>query len=202
MTSSTTVYWKADYFAIIVEVKTTDTFAVRTSTLLGSINALIDVGKIANAERALGLYVYGRPDASLKQLEGVIVHGGYDRRLWIATVDDILSLVELVQEGLLTRDEALSLLRPAGVRVSSTVKILQRLARTIPVPSNGLVEEPLGEERRASIAPDTLVPKETTVQCQTPEPQRPFLLTPVAGTSDASAEETIRARLDHGVDVF
>lgn len=197
--------WKADHFAIVVEVKTTDTFAVRTSTLLGYINALIDVGKIANAESALGLYVYGRPDASLEQLEGAIVHGGYDRRLRIATVDDILSLTELVQEGLLTRDEALSLLRPARVRVSSTVKILQRLASTTPVPSNGSVgsfEEPLREERRASTVPDSVVPEETTVQRQTPEPQRQFLLTPVADEPDASAEETIRALLDHGVYVF
>src|SRR5690606_11441014 len=61
--------WLADGFAIVVEVKTTEVYSSKPATLLGYLNALIDDGKIASADKALGLYVFGRPDAGLEQLE-------------------------------------------------------------------------------------------------------------------------------------
>lgn len=195
--------WKADNFTIVVEVKTTDVFSVMTSTLLGYINSLIDAGKIPNLESALGLYVFGKPDADLQQLEGAIVHGGHSQRLRIATVDDILSLADLVQENLLSRDEVLDLLKPAGVKVGSTVQLLKRVAGSMPPTANRKLPEPdpksspLEEGQEPSYVVKTT--KEAKKQATT-EPR--YLLTPVASETDVTAEETIRSLLDHKVYVF
>src|SRR5271157_3229009 len=58
---------------LVVEVKTTETYAIRTATLLNYIDELISEKRIASREAALGLYVVGRPDPELRQLENSIV---------------------------------------------------------------------------------------------------------------------------------
>ena len=45
---------------IVVEAKTTDVYTIKTSTLLGYINDLVSAGELRSADKALGLYVYGR----------------------------------------------------------------------------------------------------------------------------------------------
>jgi len=61
---------------LVVEAKTTDVYAVKTSTLLGYINDLISDGEIKDPKSAMGLYVYGRFDADASQLENAIVAEG------------------------------------------------------------------------------------------------------------------------------
>lgn len=191
--------WLADGFAIVVEVKTTDVYSIKPATLLGYLNALIDAGKIASADKALGLYVFGRPDAGLEQLEGAIVYGGHTQRLRIATVDDILSLAELVQEDLITRDEALALLRPTGVRVSTVVGLLNRIVGALSQESNGATVE--GDQ---GLTPTNRAAGQNELVDRTPKPaeNRLYLLTPVASEPDRPAEQIIRTLLDQGVYVF
>ena len=55
-------------FHIVIEVKTTDAYAIKAATLVGYIDGLISEQSIANWDCALGLYVVGRPDAELRQL--------------------------------------------------------------------------------------------------------------------------------------
>jgi hypothetical protein len=74
------------------------------------------------------LYVFGRTDSQLKQLTNSVVAEKRTHQLRIATVDDVLSLAELVQEGHITADEAVTLLKPGGVFVADTVKLLARIA--------------------------------------------------------------------------
>ena len=50
----------------------------------------------------MGLYVFGRTDSQLKQLANSVVAEKRTHQLRIATVDDVLSLAELVQEGHIT----------------------------------------------------------------------------------------------------
>ncbi|MGA7668928.1 MAG: hypothetical protein WBW04_00800, partial [Nitrolancea sp.] len=133
--------WRADNFSVVVEVKTTDAYSIMTSTLLGYINQLIDSGRIANSENAIGLYVFGKQNSELEPVEGAIVHGGHAQKLRLSTVDDILSLAELVQDELLTRDEAMTLLRPVGVRVGTTVQLLKRVASSSPFPPDDVVPD-------------------------------------------------------------
>ncbi len=68
------------------------------------------------------LYVFGRTDSQLKQLTNSVV-AAKAHQLRIATVDDVLSLAELVQEGHITADEAVTLLKPGGVFMRSSVKL-------------------------------------------------------------------------------
>jgi hypothetical protein len=98
--------WTTEDFSIVVEVKTTDAFTIKTATLLGYIHSLIDAGRITNTDSAMGLYVFGKPMAEMGQLEATIFRAGHAQNLRIATVDDILSLADLVQRRLLARGEA------------------------------------------------------------------------------------------------
>ena len=195
--------WRADDFSIVIEVKTTDAYSIRTSALLGYINQLIDAGQIPNSENAIGLYVFGKQNAELEQLEGAIVHGGYAQRLRLSTVDDILSLAELVQEKLLARDEALSLLRPVGVRVGSTVQLLKRVASSSPFPHDDTAPKTPGPPKTIMpvIEPKMMRPKNTRKSTRGSD-KTLYLLTPVSDDNDATAEETIRALLGHGEYVF
>jgi hypothetical protein len=69
--------WKSPTsFFIVVEVKTTDVYAIKTATLIGYVNALISEQQISDWDHALGLYVIGRPDAELRQLENAILNYG------------------------------------------------------------------------------------------------------------------------------
>ena len=195
--------WRADDFSIVIEVKTTDAYSIMTSTLLGYINQLIDSGRIANSDNAIGLYVFGKQNTALEQLEGAIVHGGYAQRLRLSTVDDILSLAELVQEGLLTRDESLSLLRPVGVRVGSTVQLLKRVATASPFPRDGVTPEAYKVANPAHRSIEETRPTRRTGELPASGfTESTYLLTPVSDDDEATAEETIRALLDHGEYVF
>ena len=66
--------WKSPKeFYIVVEVKTTDAYAIKTSTLTGYIDALISENRIPDREHSLGLYTVGRPDSALQQLTNSII---------------------------------------------------------------------------------------------------------------------------------
>lgn len=116
--------WRRGDFAIVVEVKTTDTYAIKTATLTGYIDHLISDKKIRDREYALGLYVFGRADAGLEHLENMILGQRLTQQLRVATVDSILSLAELVQDGHISQDEAITLLRPTRARIDDSVNLL------------------------------------------------------------------------------
>ncbi len=195
--------WRADNFSVVVEVKTTDAYSIMTSTLLGYINQLIDSGRIANSENAIGLYVFGKQNSELEPVEGAIVHGGHAQKLRLSTVDDILSLAELVQDELLTRDEAMTLLRPVGVRVGTTVQLLKRVASSSPFPPDDVVPDTY-----SASTPRTMpIQEDKTSQQRVRKSSsfataRQYLLTPVSDDEDSTAEETIQALLGHGEYVF
>jgi hypothetical protein len=65
--------WKSPTkFDVVIEVKTTETYAVKTKTLLDYVNGLISEKRI-NPENWIGLYVVGRPDPEVHQLENAIL---------------------------------------------------------------------------------------------------------------------------------
>lgn len=81
-----------NYF--VVEVKTTDAYVIKTSTLLNYINELVSDGRIPNNKQAVGLYVVGRPDSALKQLEDSIVAHNLSDNLRICSVNSLLTLAD------------------------------------------------------------------------------------------------------------
>jgi hypothetical protein len=56
-------------FHLVVEVKTTEAYAIKTSTLMDYVNRLITEKKIPDLDHAIGLYVVGRPDQRFANLK-------------------------------------------------------------------------------------------------------------------------------------
>jgi len=184
--------WRSKNLDIVIEVKTTDAYAIRTSTLLGYVDQLIADRRLENWDRTLGLYLVGRPDVELKQLENAIIAEKRTNQLRVATIESLLVLGELASNESITHEEVVSLLRPAGVSVDNTVRLLARVAGSL----QQQVEEPPEEP-----------PSAPTVQVGDAEAQlssgdRHYLMTPVADEEGWTAEDCIRELLGSGWYVF
>src|SRR5438552_840776 len=84
-------HWKSRTgFHIVVEVKTTNTYAIKTSTLLSYVDDHIAAKSIPARESTLGLYVLGRPDNDLRQLENAIVAERRAHQLRTVTIESLL----------------------------------------------------------------------------------------------------------------
>lgn len=192
--------WRWNNFTIVAEVKTTDAYSIKTATLVGYVDRLISESRIADWDHAVGLYVVARPDAQLTQLANSIVAEKRTQQLRIATVENILSLAELVQEEHVTADEAVALLRPAGVYVAETVELLARIAATaeaapvIPAASTGNIPPPPTET--LPIATPTATPKQS--RGQQDSTVRTYLMTPVRNEGEHRAKETIKRLVGAG----
>ncbi len=130
---------------IVVEVKTTDVYAIRTATLLNYINELVSQGTIAEDAPRLGLYVVGRPDADLNQLHNAIIAEKRLQELRTISVDSLLSLTELAVTYDVTHESVVAVLLPSGPRLDATVDLMASLvaqaeASTRPEPPVSLRE--------------------------------------------------------------
>ena len=83
-------------FHIVVEVKTSEIYPIKTATLVGYVNELIGEKKISDWDTALGLYVVGTPNREVQQLENSIVAEKRTHQLRIISADSLLSLAELM----------------------------------------------------------------------------------------------------------
>lgn len=164
-------------FSIVVEVKTTDTFAIKAATLVGYVDALISEKSIPNWAEAIGLYVVGRPDPNLHQLENAIIAEKRTDQLRIISVDSLRSLAEMMNERDMQHDDILALLRPSGPRIDPVVDLMKRLT----TPSTSEVPEPPLPE---PITSPQLPPLEETPAS--------YWLTPVKSDETESAEECVQ----------
>ncbi|NUP99386.1 MAG: EVE domain-containing protein [Armatimonadetes bacterium] len=175
--------WKADDFALVIEVKTTDAFSIKTAVLLNYINELVSAGRLTTPGKTCGLYVVGRADQQANQLEAAIIAENNSDRLRVASVESILNLVELVEAGVVTRTEALMLLRPSGVWVDDLVALLSRATSEQAVPA-------------AEDGADSVVPEPPPTATRTAGTC--CLLSSVSDDRERTAEQAIRALLDTG----
>jgi hypothetical protein len=113
---------------IVVEVKTSDAYAIKTSTLIGYVDELISEKRISNWSSALGLYVMGRPDPDIKQLQNAIVVEHRMHQLRTISVESLLSLAELSADYDITHEDVLAILRPSEPAADSFIQMLVRLA--------------------------------------------------------------------------
>lgn len=164
-------HWESSSgFHIVVEVKTTETYAVKTATLVGYINDLISEKSIPSWENTLGLYVIGRPDPEIRQLENAILAEKRTHQLRIISVESLVSLAEMMNEYDVNYDDILAVLRPSGPKVDPIVDLMARIVAQ-PSPEEALeVEEPSPEV----------------------EVQVNYWLSPVRSDEVMSAEEVIR----------
>ena len=190
--------WEADDLYVVVEVKTTDAYTIQTSVLLNYINSLVDTQRIPSPDDALGLYVVGRTDAQLSGLENAIVAEKRLQQLRVATVESVLSLAELAQDGLINIKEIVAVITPGGVLVDDTVKLLARVAAKESVPPAAIDAPVIAAASPKSGAEPPSIPAVATSQAD----KRTFFLTPVADEKESSAQETIKILLGSGWYVF
>lgn len=114
-------------WSLVVEVKTTDVYTVKTATLLGYINELVSERRIESRDRALGLYVYGRFDSETNQLENTIIAENRRESLRVVSVPALISLLELKQDYRLEHNTILNLLLPSPVRIDPIVDLIRNV---------------------------------------------------------------------------
>lgn len=120
--------WKSETgFHVVVEVKTTEVYAIKTATLLNYINELVSTKVIPDPDKAFGLYVVGRPDPELRSLENAIIGERKTDQLRIISVDSLLSLAEMTKEYEIAHDDVLAIIRPFGPNVDPVVDLMARL---------------------------------------------------------------------------
>lgn len=173
-------HWKSPSgLHVVVEVKTTEAYAVKTASLVGYIDALISQQGIPNWEHALGLYVVGRPDPQIKGLENAIVAERRTHQLRIASVESLLSLAEMMAEYDVAHEDILAVIQPSGPALDPIVELMARLAAltgvgTVPGAAE-VSEAPSGGEIGKA-----------------PNGEPTYWLTPVKGDKAASAEDTVQ----------
>jgi hypothetical protein len=166
-------HWKSPMgFHAVVEVKTTETYAVRAATLVGYVDELISEKKVPNWDSAIGLYVVGRPDPAVHQVENAIVAEKRTYQLRIISVESLLSLAEMMSDYDVSHGDILAVLRPSGPTVDPVVDLMARL----------VAQRPAGE-----------APKEPVEAVEAAaEKGAAYWLTPVKGDEEQTAEEVVK----------
>jgi hypothetical protein len=165
-------HWKSPTgFHIVVEVKTTEVFAIKAATLVGYVDRLISEKGIPSWADALGLYVVGRPDPEIRPLENAILAEKRTDQLRIISVDSLLSLAEMMNEYDIGHEDILTVMRPSGPIIDAVVDLMARL-----------VAEPEAER---------LVEKEPPLPEPLTEGEVAHWLTPVKSYPEETAEECI-----------
>ena len=172
-------------FHIVVEVKTSEIYPIKTATLVGYVNELIGEKKISDWDTALGLYVVGTPNREVQQLENSIVAEKRTHQLRIISADSLLSLAELMNGYDVEHENVLALLRPTSPTVDPVVSLISRLVAqqtSESTSSNGGVEQ-------------TIQSVEPIEQQRVSTDDVAYWLTPVKGDKDQSAEDVLQTLL-------
>jgi hypothetical protein len=169
-------HWKSPTgYHLVIEVKTTEVYAIKTSTLVGYVDGLISEKAIANWDSALGLYVVGRPDPEIRTLENAIIAERRTNQLRIISADSLLSLAEMMNEYDISHEDILAVIRPSGTTIDSVVGLMARLV------AEPKTEEP--PEKESPMAKPEIEAEEVAS----------YWLTPVRSDEEASADEVIQS---------
>ncbi len=112
---------------IVVEVKTTEAYTIKTATLTGYVDKLISEHQIADWDNALGLYVIGKPDPDVRQLENSIIAEKRTNQLRILSVNSLLILAEIMNEYEVRHNDILTILKPHKPQIDPLVDVLSRV---------------------------------------------------------------------------
>jgi hypothetical protein len=162
-------------FHVVVEVKTTETYAIKTAAIVGYVDALISEKTIPNWDSALGLYVVGRPDPQIKQLENAIVAEKRGHQLRVVSVESLLSMAEMMNGYDVSHQDMLGVIRPSGPTIDAVVDLMARLVGQ---------KETEDEQPPASVVHDNAAPRSRQ--------DITYWLTPVKSNKDQTAAEVIQ----------
>lgn len=170
-------HWKSPTgFHIVVEVKTTEAYAIKAATLVNYVNELISEKKIPSWDDALGLYVVGRPDPEIRQLENTILAEKRTDQLRIISVESLLSLAEMMDEYDVSHEDILAVIRPSRPTIDAVVDLMARL----------VAEEKVEE----------LPEKELSLPAISTKKEVAYWITPVGSEEDYSAEKVIKTLVE------
>lgn len=161
-------------FHLVVEVKTTEVYAIKTSVLIDYANRLISEKKIPDLDHAIGLYVVGRPDPEVRQLENAIIAEKRTDQLRIVSVESLLTLAEMMTEYDVAHEDILAVLKPSGPTIDPVIDLMGRL-----------VSEEKEEEAQSK--------KEIPAKESEAEVSASYWLTPVKSDETGTAEEFIES---------
>ncbi len=159
-------------FHLVIEVKTTEAYAIRTSTLMDYVNRLISEKKIPDWDHAIGLYVVGRTEPGIHQLENAIVAEKHTDQLRIISVESLLTLAEMMNDYDVAHEDILAILRPSGPTIDPVIDLMGRL---------------VSEEKEEALESSETPPLELH-----PEGEASYWLTPVKSDEASTAEESIK----------
>lgn len=160
-------------FHIVIEVKSSETYPIKTSILLEYINQLISQHKIPSDTEVLGLYVVGKSDPEIQQLKNAIIAENRTQQLRLISVDYLISLAELMNEYDVSHVDILSIIKPSGPSIDSIVDIMERLSSQ-KIPSL---------EESNEIESENIISDDLDIN---------YWLTPVKNRDGATAAETIK----------
>jgi hypothetical protein len=184
-------------FHIVVEVKTSDAYTIKTKTLVGYVDDLISAKKIPNWDAAMGLYVVGRPDANLQQLDNAIIAEKRTDQLRILSVESLLALADMESVYDVSHSDILALLRPSGPRIDPVVNLITTLLAAGPA-SAGDSTQALTPSLAAVSTPPMIAESKAVLGVAAPEEpvlsEQPvvYWLTPVKSNEVESAEQCIQ----------
>lgn len=175
--------WKSPSgFSIVVEVKKTEAYTIKTSTLLGYINELVSEKRIKDPDQVLGLYVIGRADPEASQLEKTIIADKKTHILRVISVESLLSLAELMRDYSISHDDILTIIKPSGPSIDPIAEMIVSL---------------VAEERAREIEMEKPEVKEEETE------KRQYWITPVKGDDVQTAEERIKILVgENGIYAF
>jgi hypothetical protein len=165
-------------FHIVVEVKTTETYAVKTAAIVGYVDGLISEKKIPNWDSALGLYVVARPDPEIRQIENAIVAEKRVHQLRLVSVESLLSIAETMNDYDVSHQDILGIIRPSGPMIDPVVDLIARLV--------GQKEPPEPPKVTEDTTPSFVTQQEIS-----------YWLTPVKSNKEQTAGEVIETLVGH-----
>jgi hypothetical protein len=112
----------------VIEVKTTEVYAIKTSTLMNYIDELISQKTIADRDHVMGLYVVGRSDPEVRQLENAILAERRMDQLRVISAESLLSLAELMNDYDVSHEDILAILQPSGPVIDPVIDLMAKLA--------------------------------------------------------------------------
>ena len=170
-------------FSLVMEVKTTEVYAIKTSTLMNYIDELISEKLIKDRDHALGLYVVGRSDPEVRQLENAILAEKRMDQLRVISAESILSLAELMNDYDVSHEDILAILRPSGPVIDPVIDLMARLAAQ--PEDNGIKRE-----EAQVVKPPVIEPSHEYI-AEKEETEAAYWLTPVKADDIQTAEEVI-----------
>ena len=171
-------------FTLLSSPRRLEAYAIKTATLVGYVDDLISKKKIPSWDNALGLYVIGRPDPELKQLENAIIAEKRSNQLRIISADSLLSLAEMMNAYDVSHEDILAVLRPSGPTIDPVVDLMARSVAQ-------QITEKRSTEAIPVATPTESVPETTGTAISLSEDAPSYWLTPVKSDEEETAEETI-----------